>query len=416
MRSTARNSHREEIDTQISALKLPSLPKLPKLPIPSLPGKKKETATPPPPPPKPVAKEIKIGDSVVDRSVKKPVPKTSETAFTDGLPKFYVPKTSRYEFKANAKGQNATPFDVRVGVETNTLNMRINENQTFRNTDPYTPDLVWARPGWSSDEARVGVRIALRNVLGNANLFASDMAQIATSISCVYETANMKEFIRAVGLSDLYRKRFFEGTSNTRFIECNFKHFLGRAPHSQAEVSEHIRIINEEGYNAEINSYIDSDEYDTLFGESRIPAVNFRGGHPYNNDMNKLAILNGGYSTSDRLSKRASLVTGDASNFTPFSITRGMPEAWVGEMNALKSAGPVMEFPSDRFWNPQPDTFKEEELAWIGRMGNWTKYWYKESSVYKEIMKPVLSHSAEEEAEAAAILKYGSSMAKNYMM
>lgn len=338
-----------------------------------------------------------------------------DSDLNDSLPKFYNPKTSRYEFQANAKGQNATIFDVRVSREKNTTNRRVNEQGTFRNMDPYTEELVWARPGWSSDEAKVAVRIALRNVLGNSNLFESELAELATSISCVTETANMKEFVRAIGLSSAYRKRFFEGSSNTRFIESNFMHFLGRAPHNQAEISEHIRIINEEGYNNEINSYVDSDEYDTLYGETRIPAVNFRGGHPYNNDMNRIAILNGAFASTDRVYKKAILPTGNATGFGPYGVQKGLPEAWRGEKKAREQAGPVSNFSQDKFWNPQPPGLRDAERSWIARYGNWTKFWYKDSIVFKEVMKPKLYNSDEEVEEAQAVLKYGATVAKNYI-
>lgn len=413
----------EIIDTSIVNIKLPTLPKinLPKLPSIPLPGGKKN-ATPPPPPVKPKQPaeanvKVKVGGREVKLSDPIPVAgKPTESALASGIPKFYNPKTSRYEFSANAKGQNATPFDIRYGERgAKPTNRRINVQGTFRNMDPYTEELIWARPGWSSDEAAVAVRVALRNTLGGSNVFESELAELAASISCVTETANVKEFVRAIGLSSLYRKRFFEGTTNTRFVECNFKHFLGRAPRTQAEVSEHIRIINEEGYNAEINSYVDSDEYDTLFGDSRIPAVNFRGGHPYNNDMNKLAVLNGGYASSDAVPKKAFLVTGDATGFSPYGVEKGLPEAWRGENLARDLAGPVSSYSPDVFWNPQPIGLREAEIEWIGRMGTWTKYWYKDSIVYKDIMKVNRTHPEEEVEEAEAVLKYGSNMAKSYL-
>lgn len=335
---------------------------------------------------------------------------------SDKLPKFYNPDTSRAEFIATTHGQNATSYDCRVGSRgVFPGNRRINEQNGFRNMDPYTDDLVWARPGWSSDEARVGVRVALRNVLGNAYLFDSDLEQLDASISCVTETANMKEFVRAIGLSSAYRTRYFDASSNTRFVECNFLHFLGRAPCSQEEVAEHIAIINEQGYNAEINSYVDSEEYDMLFGDSRIPATNFRGGHCYNNDMNKLAVLSRGYATAENVSKKAYLSTGDAANFSPYIIQKGMPEAWVGENDTRSRAGPVMEFDPDVFWNPAPPGIRAAELEWIAKLGNWTKFWYKDSAIFQDIMKPKISHSVEEVEEAEAILKYGSTMAKSYI-
>lgn len=388
----------------------------PKIQLPQLPKFGKGGAKSAPPKPKPAAPgKLNIGGRSVTQTPKVQKSGPSASALGDGIPKFYNPTTSRAEFTATAKGQNSTAYDLRIGSSVFPTNRRINENGTFRNMDPYTDDLVWCRPGWSSDEARVGVRVALRNVLGNANLFESEVEELTYSISCVTDNANMKEFVRAVGLSSAYRTRFFESCSNTRFVECNLKHFLGRAPHNQAEVAEHIMIINEQGYNAEINSYVDSDEYDMLFGDSRIPAVNFRGGHKSNNDMNKLAVLSGGYSSSDCVSTKAFLVTGDAAGFSSFGIRKGMPEAWLGENEARNRAGPVMGFDPFAFWNPSLPGLREAQLAWIAKLGNWTKFWYAESAVFKDVMKPQTKHSVEEEEEAAAILKYGSTMAKSYL-
>jgi phycoerythrin-associated linker protein len=48
-------------------------------------------------------------------------------------------------------------------------------------------------------------------------------------------------------------------------------HFLGRPPASQAEISEHIVRCVAEGYDAEIDSYLNSDEYQARFGENVVP-------------------------------------------------------------------------------------------------------------------------------------------------
>lgn len=48
-------------------------------------------------------------------------------------------------------------------------------------------------------------------------------------------------------------------------------HFLGRPPESQAEISEHIVRCVAEGYDAEIDSYLDSEEYQAAFGENIVP-------------------------------------------------------------------------------------------------------------------------------------------------
>jgi len=54
-------------------------------------------------------------------------------------------------------------------------------------------------------------------------------------------------------------------------VELNFKHLLGRAPRNQAEVSEHVQRLANEGYEAEINSYTFSVEYINAFGLDDVP-------------------------------------------------------------------------------------------------------------------------------------------------
>lgn len=329
------------------------------------------------------------------------------------LPKFYNPTTASAQFQVKNSGQDySTPgFDSRIGKATNE---RTNDNGAFRNMDLYTDPLVWARPGWDSTEARDGIAVAIKNVFGNANLFESEMAELDYSISCVTKTADMKEFVRALGLSYAYKKRFFTPCSNQRFVELNFKHFLGRAPRSQAEIAEHMNRLETEGYNAEINSYVDSAEYASLFGKSRVPAVNFRGGHLYNNDMNKLAVLTSGYSSSDRLVTKASITNGDKAGYTGYGVYKGLPTAWRSENAAREEAGPLMSFPDDKFWNAKLASVQADELAWKAKWGA-VPYYYKNSLPYEQSVAPKLTNTPAEVDEGMADLKYGSLMGKFFV-
>ncbi len=74
-------------------------------------------------------------------------------------------------------------------------------------------------------------------------------------------------FVTKVAQSDFYQSLFFSSNNQYRFIELNYKHLLGRAPQDQTEISQHVQIYNEQGYEAEIDSYIDSEEYSENFGE-----------------------------------------------------------------------------------------------------------------------------------------------------
>jgi len=122
----------------------------------------------------------------------------------------------------------------------------------------------------SLDEIQAVIRAVYRQVLGNPHIMDSERLVVSESQLCD-RSISVREFVRAVGKSDFYRSRNFESTAPYRFVELNFKHFWGRPPQSQAEVSEHIVRTIVEGYDAEIDSFLDSDEYQSAFGENIVP-------------------------------------------------------------------------------------------------------------------------------------------------
>lgn len=125
-------------------------------------------------------------------------------------------------------------------------------------------------PNSSADEVQAVIAAVYRYVLGNPHMMESE--RLTTAESQLAEgNISVREFVRAVGKSDFYRERYFQSCAPYRFVELNFQHFLGRAPQSQAEISEHIVRCVAEGYDAEIDSYIDSDDYLEAFGENTVP-------------------------------------------------------------------------------------------------------------------------------------------------
>ena len=196
--------------------------------------------------------------------------------------------------------------------------------------DPYsiTRYLFKNAPASLTDEEKDSVIAAgLRQLFGNAYLMEEERAEFYTAESkyrCGDITA--KEFARAVGKSDTYRKRFFESVSQYRFIELNFKHFLGRAPLNQVEYSKHFKIFADGGYEAEIDSYFDDEEYDDVFGEDYMPYTRFKGTYAPINQFNRMCSIEGGFAGSDKF-KPMQIVTSLAANVpTPaFTVADGLP-------------------------------------------------------------------------------------------
>jgi phycoerythrin-associated linker protein len=167
----------------------------------------------------------------------------------------------------------------------------------------------------SEDDLQAVIRAAYRQVLGNAHVMES---QRLTSAESMLRNGDMtvREFVRAIAQSDLYRALFFETSSAYRFIELNFKHLLGRAPLDQAEISVHVQLYNQYGYEVEINSYLDSDEYGVNFGENTVPKT--QGNRTQvgikNVNFNRTFALDRGFAAYDAASKNAKLISDVASN------------------------------------------------------------------------------------------------------
>jgi phycoerythrin-associated linker protein len=134
-----------------------------------------------------------------------------------------------------------------------------------------TPPLEWV-PGRSEEEAETLLRAVYRQVLGNAYVMESERLVVPESQFKRGELS-VREFVRAVGKSDLYRSRFFTSCARYRAIELNFRHFLGRPPCNLEEMRMHSTILDTKGFEADINSYLDSDEYQNTFGENIVPYI-----------------------------------------------------------------------------------------------------------------------------------------------
>ncbi len=82
---------------------------------------------------------------------------------------------------------------------------------------------------------------------------------------------SMKEFVRRVGKSPLYRKQFYEPFINSRVIELAFRHFLGRGPSSREELQKYFSIVSNGGLPGIVDALVDSQEYSDYFGEETVP-------------------------------------------------------------------------------------------------------------------------------------------------
>ncbi|MEL6228678.1 MAG: phycobilisome rod-core linker polypeptide [Cyanobacteria bacterium J06627_3] len=170
------------------------------------------------------------------------------------------------------------------------------------------------RENATEEDLQVVIRAVYKQVLGNAHVLDNQRLTSAESLLRNGEIT-VREFVRAVATSDFYKDRFFNNSSSYRFIELNFKHLLGRAPQDQTEISAHVQTYNAAGYDAEIDSYLGSDEYLAAFGENVVPYT--RGASTQtgvkNVAFNRLFALDRGYAANDT-GKSAKLISDVAGN------------------------------------------------------------------------------------------------------
>ena len=172
-------------------------------------------------------------------------------------------------------------------------------------------------PGDTSDQLNTLIRATYKQVMGNPHLMEFERALSAES-KFIDGYLSTRELVRAIGLSAEYKKRFFETNAPYRFIELNFKHFLGRAPQSQAEISAHTQILAEGGYEAEIASYVDSEEYQSVFGEDTVPYARILSESGRSQvAFNRHLSLAEGFAASDTVLSSSSLVRSVATGTVP---------------------------------------------------------------------------------------------------
>jgi len=160
---------------------------------------------------------------------------------------------------------------------------------------------VELRMNWDQEDAKFIVQAVYRHLLGNDYLMKSERLTSAESLLCNGHIS-VREFVRAVAKSELYKKKFFYGNFQTRVIELQFKHLLGRAPYDESEVIEHLDRYETEGYDADVDSFIDSEEYQANFGENMVPFYRsfvYQAGQR-STGFTRIFQLYRGYATSDR--------------------------------------------------------------------------------------------------------------------
>lgn len=95
--------------------------------------------------------------------------------------------------------------------------------------------------------------------------------QITLETQLKNRSISVKDFVRGLAKSDVYRRLVVETNSNYRVVELTLKRLLGRAPYNKdEEISWSIKIATK-GFDGFVDALVDSEEYRTSFGESIVP-------------------------------------------------------------------------------------------------------------------------------------------------
>ena len=129
-------------------------------------------------------------------------------------------------------------------------------------TECYSPD--------DSASLNEVIAAAYRQVFGNAHVMDFERS-VELEAQLRDGRLTVREFIKGLAKSSFYKSRFFSSVAPQRGIELNYKHLLGRAPESQAEISTKIALMSEHGHDAVIDSIVDSAEYLEVFGSDIVP-------------------------------------------------------------------------------------------------------------------------------------------------
>ena len=81
----------------------------------------------------------------------------------------------------------------------------------------------------------------------------------------------VREFIRALALSDSFRRLVYESNNNYRFAEICVQRILGRQVYSDREKIAWSIVLGNEGLNAFIDALLNSEEYLSTFGDTTVP-------------------------------------------------------------------------------------------------------------------------------------------------
>ena len=142
--------------------------------------------------------------------------------------------------------------------------------QSYFNASENRPKFVM-KTGLSTLEKQTVIKAAYRQIFERdiTRAYGQSISYLESQVK--NGDISMKEFVRRLCKSELYRKQFFEPFINSRALELAFRHILGRGPSSREEVQDYFSIVSEKGLAGLVDALVDSKEYADYFAEETVP-------------------------------------------------------------------------------------------------------------------------------------------------
>lgn len=195
-------------------------------------------------------------------------------------------KASRDLFKGDTEAQNLVSEyfgvlirEIQIQVPNDKLRQRPSDDQqglqlpqSYFNAAENRQKFVM-KPGLSTIEKNSVIKAAYRQIFERdiTRAYSQSVSYLESQVK--NGTISMKEFVRRLAKTPLYRKQFFEPFINSRALELAFRHILGRGPSSREEVQKYFSIVSTGGLAPLVDALVDSQEYADYFGEETVPYI-----------------------------------------------------------------------------------------------------------------------------------------------
>ena len=122
----------------------------------------------------------------------------------------------------------------------------------------------------SADEIQDLIWAAYRQILSEHQILQFNR-QVQLESQLKNRSINVRDFIRGLAKSEVFRRLVVDTNSNYRLVEVCLKRLLGRAPYNKdEEIAWSIKVATL-GWGGFVDALVDSEEYQSNFGDTTLP-------------------------------------------------------------------------------------------------------------------------------------------------